>query len=139
MDWRPCSRPGPPAPGSAPRCSPRTRPARRRPPGRRCWSAADTGTAYGRVFDVAQRLGWPPEYGGRALRNAFFERWAGRLDALAADDGAAAELARARDAADLDTAYVYAGQGVGLLAAERSVAEVLADLGRAEALLARWA
>ncbi len=101
--------------------------------------ATDTGTAYGRVFDVAQRLGWPPEYGGRALRNAFFERWTGRLDALAADDEAAAELARARDAADLDTAYVYAGQGVGLLAAERSVAEVLADLGRAETLLARWA
>ena len=30
----------------------------------RLFAAKDTGTAYGRVFDVAQRLAWPPEYGG---------------------------------------------------------------------------
>ncbi len=29
-------------------------------------------TAFGRVFDVAQRYPWPHGYGGRALRNRFF-------------------------------------------------------------------
>lgn len=101
--------------------------------------ASETGTAYGRVFDVAQRLGWPPEYGGRALRNAFFDRWAGREDELAHDDGAVAELAAARAAADLDVAYVYAGQGVGLLTRERTAAEVVADLAGAADLLRRAA
>ena len=56
---------------------------------RGCWLAGEvTGTAYGRVFDVAQRLGWPEEFGGRALRNAFFDRWEHRLDELATDDAA---------------------------------------------------
>ncbi len=104
----------------------------------RLLAADDTSTAYGRVFDVAQRLGWPEEYGGRALRNAYFDRWADRLDELATDDAAAAELAEAQRVQDHRTAYVYAGQGAGLLTAERSVAEVLADLAGAEALLRRF-
>ncbi len=99
----------------------------------------ETGTAYGRVFDVAQRLPWPPEYGGRALRNEYFDRWSDRLEELATDDAAAEELARAQREQDFATAYVYAGQGVGLLTAERSAADVLADLAGAEALLRRHA
>ena len=99
--------------------------------------AGDTGTAYGAVFDVAQRLSWPQEYGGRGLRNAFFDTWADRLDELANDDAAARELREAREAEDFDTAYVYAGQGVGLLTEERAAAEVLADFARAEELLRR--
>lgn len=105
----------------------------------RLLAAGDTDTAYGRVFDVGQRLAWPPEYGGRALRNAFFDRWAGREDELAGDDEAAAELAAARQAGDFDTACVYAGQGVGLLQGERSAAQVVADLAGAAALLDRAA
>ena len=98
----------------------------------------ETSTAYGRVFDVAQRLGWPEEYGGRALRNAYFDRWRNRLDELRDDEDAAAELETARREQDLDTAYVYAGQGVGLLDRESSVADVLAELARAEDLLRRF-
>jgi nitronate monooxygenase len=105
---------------------------------RRLFDATDTGTAYGRVFDVAQGLGWPEEYGGRGLRNAFFDHWEQRLDELSADDDAARLLADARATRDFDTAYVYAGQGAGLLGNERSVAEVLADLAGAEDLLRRW-
>jgi nitronate monooxygenase len=101
-------------------------------------AAEETGTAYGRVFDVAQRIPWPEEYGGRALRNAYFDRWHDALDDLAADDAAAAELAEAQRTQDYDTAYVYAGQGAGMLTGERSVAEVLADLARAEELLRRF-
>ncbi|HEU5044322.1 MAG TPA: nitronate monooxygenase [Nocardioidaceae bacterium] len=94
-----------------------------------------TGTAYGRVFDVAQRAGWPEEYGGRAVRNAYFDRWVDRLDELGTDDAAAAELADALRQGDYDTAYLYAGQGVGVLREERPAADVLADLARAESLL----
>jgi nitronate monooxygenase len=103
----------------------------------RLLAADETGTAYGRVFDVAQRLAWPPEYGGRALRNSYFDRWSDRLEELATDDAAADELTRAQREQDYRTAYVYAGQGAGLLTAERSAADVLADLAGAEALLRR--
>ncbi|CAA9326691.1 MAG: Enoyl-[acyl-carrier-protein] reductase [FMN] [uncultured Frankineae bacterium] len=102
-------------------------------------AADDTGTAYGRVFDVGQRLDWPPEYGGRALRNAFSARWAGREDLLATDDGAASELREARARGDFDIACIYAGQGVGLLRGERPASDVVAELARAGELLDRAA
>ena len=101
--------------------------------------AADTDTVYGRVFDVGQRLAWPPQYGGRALRNGFFDRWVGREDELAADDVAAADLRTARERGDFDVAYLYAGQGVGLLSAQRAAADVLREFAGAEALLERAA
>jgi len=85
-------------------------------------AAAETDTAYGRVFDVGQRFAWPPEYGGRALRNAFFDRWVGREDELAGDEVAAAELSAARKHGDFDVTCVYTGQGVALLRAERAAA-----------------
>jgi nitronate monooxygenase len=106
---------------------------------RRLFAATDTGTSYGRVFDVGLRLGWPEAYGGRGLRNAYFDRWSGRLEELAGDEEAARELADARAAEDYDTAYLYAGQGVGLLREERSVAEVLRGFADAERLLRRAA
>lgn len=97
--------------------------------------AADhSQTVYGRVFDVAQRLAWPPEYGGRSLRNTFYDHWHERLDELAHDDAAAEQLAAARDTEDFDTAYLYAGQGVGLLTAERSAAQLITELAGAEQL-----
>lgn len=106
---------------------------------RRLLAAADTDTAYGRVFDVAQHLAWPPEYGARSLRNSFFDRWHQRLDELVDDADATSELEQARRRPDendaYDTAYIYAGQGVGALTQERSVADVLADLAQAESLL----
>ncbi len=102
-------------------------------------AAADTDTVYGRVFDVGQRLGWPPQYGGRALRNGFFDRWVGREAELAADDVAAAELRAARERGDFDVAGVYAGQGVSLLRAERAAADVLREFAGAEGLLDRAA
>lgn len=104
----------------------------------RLFAATETGTAYGSVFDVAQRLGWPAEYGGRALRNPYFDTWHARLDELAGDDRAGEELRAARAAEDFETAYLYAGQGVGLLDAERSVADVIAELAGAEELLKRY-
>ncbi|MGW0808630.1 NAD(P)H-dependent flavin oxidoreductase [Nonomuraea sp. NPDC002799] len=108
------------------------------PARRRLLAAEETGTAYGRVFDIAQRLAWPPEYGGRALRNTFFDKWADREEELAADEQAAAELAAARRAGDYDTAYVYAGQAVGLVRTRRPAADVVADFAAADRLLSRF-
>lgn len=102
-------------------------------------AASETDTVYSRVFDIAQGLAWPPEFGGRALSNRFTERWLGREDELAADPEARDELVAAREARDFDTAYIYAGQAVGLVTQERSATQVVADLGQgAELLLARW-
>ncbi|MDP4504944.1 NAD(P)H-dependent flavin oxidoreductase [Nonomuraea turcica] len=108
------------------------------PARQRVLDSGETGTAYGRVFDVAQRLAWPPEFGGRALRNAFFDRWHGREPELAADDAAQAELEAARRAGDFDTAYVYAGQAVGLVRRPRTAADVVAGFAAADELLGRF-
>lgn len=101
----------------------------------RLLAARETDTAYGRVFDVALGLAWPPEYGGRHLRNAFYDRWVGREGELAADPAAREELRAARERGDLDVAYQYAGQSVGLVTRERTAAEVVADLAGAAELL----
>ena len=105
----------------------------------RLLAAKDTDTAYGRVFDVGQRMAWPPEYGGRALRNAYFDHWVGHEDELASDDAASAQLLTARQQGDFDVACVYAGEGVGLLRDERSAADVVAEFAQAGALLDRAA
>ena len=91
-------------------------------------AADDTATVYGRVFDVAQRAQWPAEYGGRALRNRFFEHWEGREDQLGSDRSALDGYADAQRRADFDTSVIYAGQGAALLHAESTAAEVVAAL-----------
>jgi nitronate monooxygenase len=104
--------------------------------GRERLLAADaTSTVYGRVFDVGQRTAWPEQFGGRALRNAYFDRWVGREAELAADDAAHEAVVAARRELDPDIAPLYAGQGVGALTEARSAAEVVRDLARAEDLL----
>lgn len=106
----------------------------------RALAASETDTRCTRVFDVAQGIGWPPGYPGRALANDFWRRWSGREDELAADPGAAEQLAAARRSGNYDVAYIYAGQGVGLLREERPAAAVVASMAaEAEAHLARWA
>ena len=92
----------------------------------RLMAADDTATAYGRVFDVAQRAAWPLEFGGRALRNRFFDEWVGREDELAADPDVLDQYAAARRRRDFDVAVIYAGQGVALLRSETTAAEVVA-------------
>jgi nitronate monooxygenase len=102
-------------------------------------AAADTDTAYSRVFDVAQRLGWPPEFGGRALRNRFFDTWDGREGELVGDDAARQQLADARAAGDFDSAYIYSGQGAAMVHSTLPAAAVVAEFARAAELLAEAA
>ncbi|WP_041289891.1 NAD(P)H-dependent flavin oxidoreductase [Kribbella flavida] len=95
----------------------------------RLLAASEADTVYGTVFDAASRAGWPDEFGGRALRNDFFDRWQGREQALKTDDAAHAEYVAATRAADPTAASLYAGQGVGALRSAPTAADVLADFG----------
>lgn len=104
--------------------------------GRERLLAADaTSTVYGRVFDVGQRTAWPERFGGRALRNAYFDRWVGHERELAADDEAHQAVVRARQELDPDVAPLYAGQGIGELTQVRSAGDVVRHLADAGELL----
>ncbi len=98
-----------------------------------------TDTTYGRIFDIAQHLQWPTEFGGRSLRNEFTAAWHGREHELAAGSPAAVaagdQVWAAREAGDVRYAPVYAGQSAGLVESVRPAAEVVADLARAEEFL----
>jgi nitronate monooxygenase len=98
-------------------------------------AATETDTVLTRVFDVAQGAGWPEAFAGRALRNRFTDTWHGREAELAADPMAGRQLTEARKAGDYDTAYVYAGQAVGLVCQSLPAAEVVRDLGEGAAAL----
>lgn len=105
----------------------------------RLLAADETSTVYGRVFDVGQRVAWPREFGGRALRNGYFDQWVGREDALAHDDAAHEAVVAARKQLDPDVAPIYAGQGVGDLSRAQPAADVVRELARADELLRQTA
>jgi nitronate monooxygenase len=91
------------------------------------------------VFDIALGYPWPRRFDERVLRNEMTDRWCGTEDELEADAGARARLATAIEQADPTVAIVDAGQGVGLVTAVRSAAEVIDELtSGAAALLATW-
>jgi len=98
--------------------------------------AAGTDTVLTSVFDVALGYEWPRRFPERVIRNDYWERWAGREGELEADPEARAALASAVRDDDLRIAHVDAGQGVGLVTAVASAAEVMDRLCTgAEALL----
>ena len=102
-------------------------------------AAAETGTVYTRVFDIVQQIPWPPEFGGRALANAFSGTWVGREAELETDQPTQAQFAADRERKDYDQMVLYAGQGVGLVTEERSATTVVAEISAgAEKLLHRW-
>ncbi|WP_350278412.1 nitronate monooxygenase [Kribbella sp. HUAS MG21] len=88
--------------------------------------ADETDTVYGTVFDAASRAGWPDEFGGRALRNTYFDAWEGREQELKSDDAGHAEYVDGVKAADPARTSIYAGQGVGALTGQPTAAEVVA-------------
>jgi nitronate monooxygenase len=89
--------------------------------------ANETDTVYGTVFDAASRAGWPDEFGGRALRNAYFDAWEGREESLKTDDAGHADYVAGVRSTDPTRASVYAGQGVGVLTTQPTAAEILAS------------
>jgi nitronate monooxygenase len=86
----------------------------------------ETQTIYTRVYDRVTGKGWPSEFGGRALRTAFLERWTGREDELLQNQTARAQFDPKEK--------IYAGQSVGLLhevrPAGRIVREIAASMPR---------
>jgi len=94
--------------------------------------AGSDDTVYTRIFDIAQQIPWPREYGGRALVNRFSDRWAERPEELAAEVARqpqmTAEMNQARQDARLDIAPVYAGQSAGLVTERLTAADVIAEL-----------
>jgi len=74
----------------------------------------ETATVYTRVFDLVQNIPWPEEFGGRAIRNSFSDRWHGRetlLEEQRSSVSAEFEATRGDYAED----FVYAGQAAGLV------------------------
>jgi nitronate monooxygenase len=100
-------------------------------------AARSIDTAITRAFDVAKGLPWPARFPARVLANDFVARWTGNEDAL--DAPACDELAAAIAADDRSIAPVDAGQGVGMIHDDASVAEVIDGMcAGAESLLTGW-
>lgn len=84
-----------------------------------------------RVFDIVRGLPWPAGFTGRAVRNAFTELWHGREAALsAAQAEEQRRFAAATAAGDLDTALVWAGEGLDLIRDVRPASAIIADILR---------
>ena len=95
---------------------------------RRIVSSDETQTIYTRVYDRVQHKGWPHEFGGRALRTEFLERWTGREDELMSDPESLAQFEPAEK--------IYAGQSVGLMREVRPARDIVRTIGSdAQALL----
>jgi nitronate monooxygenase len=105
----------------------------------RLLAAAVSDTVYTHAYDRGYQLGWPSEFGGRALRNRFTDEWTGREAELAEAPAATARLRRAREDRDYEIDHVYAGQAVGLVTEARPAGAVVHALAAgAEQLLRRW-
>lgn len=100
-------------------------------------AAKETDTIHTTVFDRANRLGWPPEFPGRALRNAFTQKWDGREQELMSHADEIARFRAGAEGKDYDITSIYAGQAVGLLKERQSAAEVVHELGDGAELLLR--
>jgi nitronate monooxygenase len=78
--------------------------------------AQENETVLTRIFDIVQEAPWPRQFPGRALVNDFTAKWAEREDDLRESlPDAQTEFTAARQRDDYATAYIYAGQSVGLV------------------------
>jgi nitronate monooxygenase len=103
-------------------------------------AAGGDQTAQTRVFDIVRGAAWPSHYPGRALRNAFFDQWHGREDALTAGQKTEETAYLASDKDDFARRVVWAGEGVDLvrdIPSARDVIERIVD--QAAAVLQRGA
>jgi nitronate monooxygenase len=94
----------------------------------------ETETVLTSVFDAVQSIPWPREFRGRAIRNRFSDRWG--ADQASIDDDARSKFDAARSAEDYDTAFLYAGQSVGLVRNVEPAGDIVRRIEReAEAAL----
>jgi nitronate monooxygenase len=88
-------------------------------------TAGGDQTQQTRVFDIVRGANWPSRYPGRALKNAFSEKWHTHEADLAT---ARPEAEKAYDAAspnDLSTRVLWAGESVDLVGEVLSAAEII--------------
>jgi nitronate monooxygenase len=109
-----------------------------KPAQERILASDETQTIKTHVFDRLQEKPWPDEFGGRALRNPFAERWDGHEDDLMQSAQAVAEFKEAKAARDYTRAHIYAGQSVGMVGQVEGAAHIVERLahGAAERLAA---
>lgn len=82
-----------------------------------------------RVFDVVRGIDWPEPYTGRALANEFTRRWHGREGELTAALGSEGpRYAVASEQQELNTALVWAGEGVDLIRSIEPAASVVEQI-----------
>jgi nitronate monooxygenase len=80
-------------------------------------------TTYTTVLDIGRGAAWPAEFGGRALRHPYADKWHGREDELRANPE------------PMDDPVTWAGQAAGLVTKPRGAADILKDLATAETYL----
>lgn len=86
-------------------------------------AANETETILTNAFDRVQHKAWPAEFRGRALRNAFTDRW--EQQEMGITDEAEASFLLARSSQNYDIANIYAGQAVGLVRNAASASEIV--------------
>ncbi len=91
--------------------------------------ADETETVLTSVFDRVNKLPWPPQFPGRALRNSFAEKWHGHEDELLRNEDEIARFRSGAEARDYDITSIYAGETVGLLSRERPAGKIIESLG----------
>jgi nitronate monooxygenase len=104
---------------------------------RRILDATGDDTLRTEVFDIIRTLDWPPGYTGRAIANRFSRTWHEREAELSAALSTEEPRYRAaRDAGDIETAVLFAGEGAGLIRDCPPAAEIILRMVRdAEALV----
>ncbi|MDQ1747459.1 MAG: nitronate monooxygenase [Frankiaceae bacterium] len=80
-------------------------------------------TTYTTVLDIGRGADWPAEFGGRALRHPYADKWHGREDELRANPE------------PMEEPVTWAGQAAGLVARPRPAADIVAELATAERYL----
>ncbi|MBV9611200.1 MAG: nitronate monooxygenase [Acidobacteriaceae bacterium] len=105
---------------------------------RRIAASDETETIHTAVFDRANKLGWPAEFPGRALRNRFAAQWHGREDELVSNTSEMARFRQGAESKNYDVTSIYAGQAVGLLSGAAPAHDVVRRIGEdAEEILRR--
>ncbi|MGW7006112.1 hypothetical protein ACWGCW_25700 [Streptomyces sp. NPDC054933] len=85
-------------------------------------------TVRDRALDIARGAPWPERYSGRALRNAFMERWRGRKEELRHDTVAQRTYREAAARGDHDFVPVWASEALDLITASGPAAGIVAEL-----------
>ena len=82
-----------------------------------------------RVFDIVRGYHWPAPYTGRAVRNAFLQRWQGQEPELQTPAAALRDpFVSAEALGDCDAAMVWAGEAIDLIHDIPTAASLLASI-----------